>query len=74
MVLFDPAYMSKEVVDRLGFGPLGLPSTAEGMAKSVEAAKGTTGSPTKASREKGKEYHEHLVARPVEVVEQLRRG
>lgn len=44
------------------------------MMKSVEAAKGTTGSPTKASREKGREYHEHLVARLVEVVEQLKRG
>ncbi|MGE5578965.1 MAG: creatininase family protein [Bacillota bacterium] len=119
VVLFDPAYMSKEIVDRLGFGPLGhaeeiesshmwychpelyhaeravdyvpgptslysvdprysgdtlcyVPSTAQGMSKSVEAAKGTTGSPTKASREKGREYHEHLVARLVEVVEQMR--
>jgi len=119
VVLFDPAYMSKEIVDRLGFGPLGhaeeiesshmwychpdlyhtdrakdyvpgpaplysvdprytgdtlcyVPSTVQGMAKSVEAAKGTTGSPTKASREKGKEYHEHLIARLVEVVEQMK--
>lgn len=38
----------------------------------MEAANGTTGSPTKASRQKGKEYHEHLTMRRVEVVEQLR--
>jgi len=121
VALFDPAYMSKEVVDRLGFGPLGhgediesshmwychpdlyhadrakdyvpsptplysvdpryqgdtlcyVPSTAAGMMKSVEVAHGITGSPTKASKEKGKEYHEHLVARLVEVVEQLKQG
>ncbi len=120
VVVFDPAYMSKEIVDMLGFGPLGhaeeiesshmwychpelyhadrakdhappagelysvdprypgdalcyVPSTAQGMAKSVEVAGGTTGSPTKASREKGQEYHEHLVARLVEVVEQMTR-
>lgn len=118
-VLFDPAYMSKEIVDRLGFGPLGhaeeiessqmwychpelyhadkakdfvpgphdlysvdpryqgdtlcyVPSTVRDMAKSVEAANGTTGSPTKASKEKGREYHEHLVDRLVQVVNSLR--
>jgi len=120
VVIFDPAYMSKEIVDKLGFGPLGhaeeiesshmwhchpdlyhaerardyvpppgelysvdpryqgdtlcyVPSTAQGMAKAVEVANGTTGSPTKASPEKGREYHEHLVARLVQVVEQLTR-
>jgi hypothetical protein len=36
-----------------------VPSTARDMAKSVEVANGTTGSPTKASREKGRLYHEH---------------
>ena len=98
VVLFDPAFMSKEIMGRLGFGPLGhaeevesshmwhchpelyhadrakdyIPSTVQGMAKSVEVANGTTGSPTKACREKGKEYHEHLVARLVQVVEQLK--
>lgn len=119
-VIFDPAYMSKEIADRLGFGPLGhaeeiesshmwychldlyhedrakdyvpepndfhsvdpryqrdtlcyVPSTAKDMAKSVEVAKGTTGSPTRASKEKGKIYHEHLVDRLVQVVNRLRR-
>lgn len=42
------------------------------MAKSVEAANGTTGSPSKASKEKGKLYHEHLVDRLVQVVNRLR--
>lgn len=121
IALFDPAYMSKEVVDRLGFGPLGhaeeiesshmwhcfpdlyhaerardyvppetplysvdprypndtlcyVPATVEAMERSAEAAGGTTGSPTKASREKGEVYHEHLVARLVQVIEDLRRG
>lgn len=121
--LFDPAYESKEIVDRLGFGPLGhaeeiesshmwhchpelyhaerardfvppapagapysvdprysgdtlcyIPSTVEGMRKSVEVANGTTGSPTKASKEKGREYHEHLVERLVQVVGQMKRS
>ena len=118
-VIFDPAYASKEIVDELGFGPLGhaeeiesshmwylfpelyhaerakdyvpaatplysvdprypgdtlcyVPSTPEAMKKAVEAANGTTGSPTLASREKGKVYHEHLVRRLVDVIGQLK--
>lgn len=118
-VIFDPAYMSKEIVDRLGFGPLGhaeeiesshmwycypdlyyadrakdyvpqphdlysvdpryqgdtlcyVPSTVRGMSKAVEVGKGTTGRPSMASKEKGKLYHEHLVDRLVQVVNQLR--
>ncbi len=113
--------MSKEIVDRLGFGPLGhaeeiesshmwycypdlyhadramdyvpglktlysvdpryqgdtlcyVPSMVRDMEKAVEVAKGTTGSPSRASREKGKLYHEHLVERLVEVVNMLRTG
>lgn len=118
VALFDPAYMSKQVVDRLGFGPLGhaeeiesshmwychpelyhagrvkdylppscslysvdprhtddtlcyIPSTADSMARSVAVAGGTTGNPSRASKEKGKEYHEYLVGRLVEVVRSL---
>jgi creatinine amidohydrolase len=41
------------------------------MEKSVEAAKGTTGSPSRSSGEKGKEYHEHLVERLVEVIKNI---
>lgn len=116
VVVFDPAYMSKEIVDKLGFGPLGhaeeiesshmwycrpelyredrakdyvprtrelysvdprypgdtlcyVPATAKEMAKSVEVSGGTTGSPSRASRERGREYHDYLVRRLVEVVE-----
>ncbi len=116
--IFDPAYMSKEIVDVLGFGPLGhaeeiesshmwycrpelyreqkardfvpaskklysvdpryqgdtlcyIPSTRESMEESVKAAGGVTGCPTKSSREKGKKYHEHLVARLADVIERL---
>ncbi len=119
VAIFDPAYMSKEIVDSLGFGPIGhadetesshlwycrpdlyyadrvndyvptprslysvdprfpgdtlcyVPSTIEEMNPSVEAAKGTTGTPSRASREKGERYHEHLVQRLVAVIRSLR--
>lgn len=118
LVMFDPAYMSKEIVDKLGFGPVGhaeeiesshmwychpelyhadrvldfvpspkslysvdpryagdtlcyVPSTVPDMMPSVQAAKGVTGSPSKASREKGKQYHEYLVSRLVEVISSM---
>lgn len=117
-IIFDPAYMSKEISSKLGFGPVGhaeeaesshmlccypelchleraldytpghkalysvdpgfrgdtlcyVPSTVNDMGQSVRAAKGTTGSPSRSSGEKGKEYHEHLVGRLVEVIKDL---
>jgi creatinine amidohydrolase len=120
-VIFDPAYMSKEIVSKLGFGPVGhaeeiesshmlhsypelyhaervldyvpepkplfsadprfqgdtlcyVPSTMEDMRKSVEVAKGTSGSPSRSCREKGKEYHEHLVERLVTVINNMQEG
>jgi creatinine amidohydrolase len=119
VAIFDPAWMSKEIVDKLGFGPLGhaeeiesshmyyrhpelckperaidnppheqelysvdprytkdtlcyVPSTRQAAMIAVKAAKGTTGSPTKASGEKGKKYHDHLVERLTAVIKTLR--
>jgi creatinine amidohydrolase len=119
VVIFDPAFMSKDIVDRLGFGPLGhaeeiesshmyfrhpelcrpalaidfspepdevyspdprfghdtlcyVPSTAERMKPAIERAKGATGSPTRASAESGRLYHEHLVRRLCQVIESMR--
>lgn len=116
--IFDPAYMSKEIVDGLGFGPMGhadeietshmmhirpgltrleraidnplkpavlsspdpryrldtlcyQPSTKAQMLRAVEAAKGTTGSPSASSKEKGGIYHSHLVRRLLQVIESL---
>jgi len=118
VVIFDPAYMSRDIVDELGFGPLGhaeeiesshlwfcypdlyrpdramdfvpdqdelyridpratgdtlcyVPSTRESMQQSVDRAKGTSGCPTKASRDKGKVYHQHLVRRLIEVIKRF---
>ncbi|MFU8856392.1 MAG: creatininase family protein [Deferrisomatales bacterium] len=48
-----------------------VPSTAAEMAPSVQAAGGTSGEPSKASREGGERYHRHLVARLVEVIRKL---
>jgi len=119
VVLFDPAYMSKEIVPQLGYGPVGhaeeietshmlyknpqlvhlekakdnppdkhhlysvdpaypgdtlcyVPSTMKDMQKSVDLADGTTGSPSKSSKEKGELYHNYLVDNLVKVVEQLK--
>lgn len=119
-VIFDPAYMSKEIADRLGFGPVGhaeeietshmmykypdlvrtdlindyvpsekrlyhvdprdprdtlcyVPSTKEDMIKLAEVSGDyISGNPSKASAEKGREYHEHLISRLVEVLEWLK--
>lgn len=117
-VIFDPAYMSKEIADELGFGPVGhaeesegshmlyihpelvdidkatdyspkennlyhidprytgdtlnyVPSTIEHTKKVAEISGGTVGNATQSDREKGKQYHEHLVSRLIEVIEQL---
>jgi creatinine amidohydrolase len=119
VAIFDPAFMSRDIVREVGFGPLGhaediesshmmarypglcrmdlardycpppsplysvdpsyaadtlcyVPSTREGMSRSIDASGGATGSPTLASAEKGTRYHEHLVGRLVSVIEQLR--
>lgn len=118
VVLFDPAYMSKEIVGKLGYGPVGhseeietsqilykrpelvhmekaldnpvvphelysvdpcfagdtlcyVPSTAADQKKAVDTAGGTTGTPSKACSEKGKEYHEYLVGNLVRVIRRL---
>ena len=120
VVLFDPAYMSKELIAKLDFGPVGnseeietsqilykrpdlvhmekavdnpvvphemysvdpcfagdtlcyVPSTAAEQKKAVELAGGTTGSPSKSCPEKGKVYHEYLVANLVRVIRQLQK-
>ncbi|MEM0015109.1 MAG: creatininase family protein [Zestosphaera sp.] len=120
VVLFDPAYMSREVASELGFGPVGhadeietshmlyrypglvkrelirdcrpaerplyhpdprdvrdtlcyVPSTREDMER-IGSISGDyiSGSPSKASPEKGRRYHGHLVSRLVEVLEHLK--
>ena len=59
----DPAYPG----DTLCY----VPSTACDMQKSVDAAGGTTGSPSKTNREQGQIYHDHLVHNLVAVIRQL---
>ena len=118
VVLFDPAYMSKEVVTQLGFGPIGhaeeieishmlyrhpglvriqeaqdnphpdrplyhidphdsrdtlcfVPSTKEDLERVFQATGDTVGGhPTRSSSQKGKAYHDHLVGRLLEVLDQ----
>jgi len=119
-VIFDPAYMSKEIVSALDFGPVGhaeeietshmlhmhehivhmdraidnpvkkterysvdpsyaldtlcyVPSRKSDQEKHAKEWGGTSGSPTKADKNKGEQYHDHLVQRMVEVIEELRR-
>ena len=120
VVLFDPAYMSKEVAGTLGFGPIGhgeeieishmchchpdlvrldeaadnphsetplyhldpqdprdtlcyVPATREGLQQTFEHTGDTiTGCPSKATAEKGRAYHDHLVGRLVQVLEMLK--
>lgn len=120
VVIFDPAYMSKEIMESLGYGPLGhaeeletshmmfknpdlvhlekakdnpvqnhelysvdpafpgdtlcyVPSTVKDMQKSVDAAGGITGSPSKSNKEKGEIYHNHLIDNLVKVIENLKK-
>jgi creatinine amidohydrolase len=120
VALFDPAYMSKEIVERLGWGPVGhaeeiesshmwhchpelvkmeraadhphpphrlyhidprhggdtlsyVPSSPAEQETWVQASGGTSGEPEKASQEGGREYHEHLVERLMEVIDMLQR-
>ncbi len=119
VAIFDPAYMSKEIVGRLEFGPIGhaedieishmlyrhpelvhlrhatdnprrektlyhldphdprdtlcyVPATRGDLA-AVRQKTGDAigGRPTRASAEKGRIYHEHLVARLVQVLSQM---
>lgn len=119
--IFDPAYMSKEIVKDLAFGSLGhaeeietshmmylweelvhldkavdspitesklysvdpsypfdtlcyVPSTKENIARSKETSGGTSGEPSKADREKGKIYHQHLINNLIETVNSLRKS
>ena len=120
VVLFDPAYMSKEIAAKLGFGPIGhgeeieishmchchpnlvrldeardhphaetplyhldpqdprdtlcyVPATRSGLQAVFDDTGDTiTGRPSKATPEKGRAYHEHLVGRLVEVLEMLK--
>ncbi len=120
VVLFDPAYMSKEIAGELHFGPIGhadeieishmvyryphlidldrardnplvakelhhvdprekkdtlcyVPATIQDW-KNVYERTGDTigGSPTASSAEKGKRYHEHLVERLSQVLQELK--
>lgn len=120
VVLFDPAYMSKEIADELHFGPIGhadeletshmvyryphlidlaracdnphterelhhvdprvrsdtlcyVPATIDEWKNVLERTGDTIGGkPTASSTENGKRYHEHLVKRLVQVVEELK--
>ncbi|MBN1838396.1 MAG: creatininase family protein [Spirochaetales bacterium] len=121
VVIFDPAYMSKELAGELKLGAVGhaeevegshmmhsfpelvdkgeardyapedpplyhidprdprdtlcyVPGREEGVKRIAEIAGGTVGRPSLASADTGKRYHEHLVGRLVEVLEQLRSG
>ena len=119
VALFDPAYMSKEIVGSLGFGPIGhgeeieishmlyryphlvdlrqakdhahpsrplyyldpadkrdtlcyVPATREDLQAVADQSGDTiAGRPTQSSARKGKAYHDHLVARLLEVLEKL---
>lgn len=120
VVIFDPAHMSKEIVKKLGFGPIGhaeeieishmlyrypalvrieqardnphetrslyhidphdprdtlcyVPSTREDLQAVYQKTGDTVGgNPTRSTVEKGKAYHDHLVARLIEVLDQLK--
>jgi creatinine amidohydrolase len=121
VAIYDPAYMSKEIVDRIGFGELGhaeeietshmlyimpylvrmekakdsspperklyhvdpritkdtlcyVPGTAKDLKQAAKKSGGVSGRPSLATAEKGKELHEHLVARLVEVITDLNKS
>ena len=116
VVIFDPAYMSKSIIQSLGWGGVGhaeeietshmmhrhpdlvkldravdnphperdlysvdpsfngdtlcyVPSSEAEMKQFTSDSGGTAGEPSKATAEGGKIYHDHLVARLVEVVQ-----
>lgn len=120
VALFDPAYMSKEIGEELGFGPIGhaeeieishmmyahpdlidqdaivdnphsprrlyhidprdsrdtlcyVPASPAEMAAVYDrTGDNVGGSPSRASAESGRRYHEHLVGRLVTVIEDLK--
>ena len=121
VAIFDPAYMSKEIADGMGFGQVGhaeeietshmlhimpqlvrmekakdnplperklyhvdpgspkdtlcyVPSTAQDLKQSTGNGGGASGRPSLASGKKGKQLHEHLVARLVEVITELEKA
>ena len=49
-----------------------VPATIEHIAHAGKIAGGTTGSPTKSSAEMGKKYHEHVMNRLLQVIQNLR--
>ena len=118
VMIADPAYLSKELIAQLGYGPVGhaeeietshmlyrypqlvhmekavdnpvqphelysvdptytkdtrcyVPSTIKDMQASVDAAGGTTGTPSKADKEKGRIYHDHIVKNLVSIIKTL---
>jgi len=118
VVIYDPAYMSKEIADRLGFGEVGhaeeietshmlhimpnlvrmekardyipparklyhvdpripkdtlcyVPGAAKHLEQIAEHSGGAHGKPTLATAEKGKQLHEHLLMRLIEVINEL---
>jgi len=120
VVIFDPAYMSKDLIAELGYGPVGhsdeietshlmhlhpqlvhldkavdnpvraaplysvdpryphdtlcyVPATREHVAEVGKTHGGTTGSPSKSTAEKGKQYHEHLIGNLLQVIDSLKR-
>ena len=120
IMIADPAYLSKELIEGFGYGPLGhaeeietshmlyrypelvhmekavdnpiqphelysvdpsyakdtrcyVPSTTKDMQDSVDAAGGTSGSPSKSDKEKGKIYHEHIVENLVKIIKSLQK-
>jgi creatinine amidohydrolase len=121
VVIYDPAYMSKEISDKIGFGEVGhaeeietshmlhimphlvrmekakdyispekklyhvdpriskdtlcyVPSTARDLKQASKESGGASGRPSLATAEKGKQLHEHLVARLIEVITELNKG
>jgi creatinine amidohydrolase len=118
VAIFDPAFMSKEIVDQIGFGHVGhaeeietshmlhimphlvrmdkakdspplekklyhvdpriskdtlcyVPGTAKDLKQKAQKSGGVSGRPSLATAEKGKQLHEHLVARLVAVITDL---
>jgi creatinine amidohydrolase len=116
--LYDPAYMSKEIADSMGFGEVGhadevetshmlhimpdlvtmekakdyvsperklyhvdprmpgdtlcyVPGTATDLERKAGESGGAHGRPTLATAEKGKQLHEHLLARLIEIIHKL---
>ena len=118
VALYDPAYMSKEIADKMGFGEVGhaeeietshmlhimphvvrmeeardylsperelyhvdpripkdtlcyVPGTAKDLEQTAGESGGAHGRPTMATAERGKQLHEHLLARLIEVINEL---